>query len=107
MMPRCNRQKLVDALLKSGCILFPEQIMQKDAHGIHPHAFGPSEFPVDLFRIERRRLPHLQLIDRVFGNVVAAHQPGLLRVPIVCPLLRPARSLRTRTASKASQNEND
>jgi hypothetical protein len=46
-----------------------------------PMPLGPAEFLVDLRGIEGVRLPHLELVDGVGGNVVAAHQPALRRVP--------------------------
>ena len=63
-MPRRDSQETVDALLKPGCILLPEQVVQKDAHGVHAHRFRPSKFSFDLRRIEGGVLPHLQLINR-------------------------------------------
>ena len=63
VMPRRDPQKLVDALLETGRILLPEQIVQKDAHSVHAHRFGPGQFLIDLGWIERRLLPHLQLVD--------------------------------------------
>lgn len=87
--------------LKTHRILLPEQVVQEDAHGIHAHRFRPAEFLVDLDRIEGRRLPHLQLIDRRRGHVIAADQPWLLRVPGIRLLLRPAGGLR-RGSSRAA-----
>jgi hypothetical protein len=93
-MPRRNGQESVDALPEARRILLPEQVVQEDAHGIHAHRFRPAEFPVDLDRIEGRFLPHLQLVDRRLGHVIAANQPWLSRVPGIGPLLRPAGCLR-------------
>ena len=56
VMARGDGQELVDALAKSGGVLLPEQIVEKDAHGVHAHGFGPAEFFVDLRR-DRMWLP--------------------------------------------------
>lgn len=32
----------------------------------------------------RFRLPHFEFVDCCRGNVVAAHEPRLVRVPVVC-----------------------
>src|SRR5262245_20893218 len=82
-----------DALFEAGRILLPEQVMQEDPHGIHSYRFGPAELFVDLERVERRLLPHFELVDRRLGYVVAPDQPGLARVPGICLLLRPARAV--------------
>src|SRR6202022_4440658 len=93
-MPRRDRQELVNALLKTGGILLPEQVVQEDAHGVHAHRFSPSQFLFDLFGIKRRLLPHLQLVDRRLRNIITSNQPGLLRVPSIRLLLRPTWRLR-------------
>src|SRR5262249_18439773 len=93
MVPRGDRQKLVNPLLETFCILLPEKVVQKDAHGVHAQAFGPSQFSLDLGRIEGCLLPHLQLVDRGLWNVVASDEPGLSRVPIIRLLLWPSHSL--------------
>src|SRR6185436_19371744 len=51
---------------------------------------GPAELHVDLRGVEGVRLPHLELVDGVGGNVVAAHQPALVRIPGVGFFGRPA-----------------
>ena len=105
VMPRRDGQELVDAFLKTGGILLPEQVVEEDAHGVHAHRFGPGEFLVDLFGIEGRLLPHLQLVDGGLRDVIAADQPGLLRVPRVGLLLGPARCLR-RGCSRGKNSHN-
>ena len=69
-------KKLVDALLEALWILLPQQIVQEDAHGVHAQRFRPAQFLVDLLRIERVRLPHLQFVDGGGGNVVAPTSQG-------------------------------
>src|SRR5262249_735974 len=86
-------QKLIEALLESGCVLLPKQIVQEHAHGVHAQGFSPAEFLIDLRRIEAVGLPHLELIDGRFRNVVTAHEPGLLRVPVIGLLFGPAGGL--------------
>ena len=90
VVTRGDREKSVDAILEAGGILLPDQIMKEHAHRVHPHVFGPAQLLVDLSWIEGRRLPHLQLVDCVRRNVVAADQPRLLLVPRPGFLLRPA-----------------
>ncbi|HXM94518.1 MAG TPA: hypothetical protein VOA64_09735 [Candidatus Dormibacteraeota bacterium] len=91
-MPRRDTQETVNALLKTGGILLPEQVVEKDAHGVHAQRFGPSQFVIDLGGIEGGLLPHLQLIDGGLRNVITSDQPGLLRMPGVGLLLGPTSS---------------
>ena len=76
-----DRQESIDAFLEAGRILLPKGIMQEHAHGGHAHALRPAQFLVDLGGIEAGLLPHLQLVDGVGRDIVAAHQPFLLAVP--------------------------
>src|SRR5215472_3273319 len=89
-MARGDREELVEALLKAGRVLFPEEIMEEDSHGVHPHRFGPAEFRIDLGGIETCLLPHLEFVDGGLGNVVTADKPWLLCVPVVGFLFGPA-----------------
>ena len=45
-------QEGVDSVLEAGRILLPEQIVEKDPHGIHAQTLGPTQFLVDFLRIE-------------------------------------------------------
>ena len=63
--------------------------MQEDAHRVEAERLRPTELAVDSTRIERRGLPHLELVDRRAGNEVAADQPSRGIGPRACPLLRP------------------
>ena len=63
-------------------VLFPKQIVQKDAHNAHADRLRPAEFAVDCGGIKRFRLPHFQLIDRGARREVAAEPP--LSVPVKC-----------------------
>jgi hypothetical protein len=56
-------KKRIDSLLEAGGTLLPQQIVQKDAHGIHAQALRPTQFLVDLLRIELGRLPHFEFVD--------------------------------------------
>ena len=93
MVARGNGKKAIDAALKSGGVLFPDQVMQEHAHGIHAYLLGPSEFAIDLLGIEGICLPHLQFVHRVGGKKVRAHQPRLLGVPLVGVVFSPSRFL--------------
>ena len=94
VMPQSDGEKGVHAFLKTGCILLPQQVVEKNTHGIHAHRLSPGQLLIDLGRIEGCFLPHLQLVDRRSGRVIAAHQPRLFGVPGICLLLAPARGLR-------------
>ena len=80
----------VDALAEAGGVLLPEEIVEEDAHGVHADGFGPAEFGIDALWIEGVRLPHLELVDGVGGDVVAADEPGLLGVPGIGLVFSPA-----------------
>src|SRR6516225_3387881 len=96
VMAPSNGQELFNSLLKANGVLFPKQIVEKNAHRIHAHRFCPAHFFVDLSRVESLLLPHLELVDRGLRYVIAAHQPWLTTVPVIRLLLRPTRCLRTR-----------
>jgi hypothetical protein len=59
----------------------PEQVVQEYAQRVHPESVRPSQFFVDLLRIKALCLLHFQLVNCIRRNIVAAHKPGLLRVP--------------------------
>jgi hypothetical protein len=94
----------VTSLPESSRIL-PEQIVQKNSHGVHAECFSPSQLFVDLLGVECFRLPHFQLVDRGGRKKIAAHQPRLLPVPFVSLGLAPARwgTLRRRRKHKYEQ----
>ena len=81
--------KGIDSPLEPFGILLPQQIVQKDPHGVHAQTLSPAQFLINFLRIESSRLPHFQFVDRGGGNEIAAHQPGLLLVPVVRFLLGP------------------
>ena len=101
VVARAYREKLVEALLESVGVLLPQQVVEENAHGIHADRLRPAELLVDLLGIEGCGLPHLQLVDRVVGNEVAAHQPRLLLIPRVGLFNRPALALREQGCSSA------
>src|SRR6266550_3189972 len=105
MMLRRDGQETVDARLKTACILLPEQVVWKNAHGVHAHRFSPAQFFINFNRIESRLLPHLQLVDRRLGKVVTADQPRLLRVPGIGLLLRPTRGLGPQHTRAQARND--
>jgi hypothetical protein len=105
MVPGSDHQEPIDALLETSRILLPQQVVQEDPHGIHSHRFRPSEFLVDLRRIEGLRLPHLELVNRRLGHVVAANQPRLSGVPGVCLRFRPTACLRRGDVGKSEPDQ--
>jgi hypothetical protein len=80
---RSDGEKRVDTLLKAGGVLLPKQIVEENTHGVEAERLGPAEFEFDAFWIEGVRLPHFELVDGSGGNVVAADEPRLVRIPIV------------------------
>src|SRR5437763_7828432 len=88
-MTGCDIEELLYALLESFRILLPQQVVEKYAHGVHAELLRPTQLQVDAPRIKSVRLPHLELIDGVVWDVVAAQRPGLLRVPGVRLFRRP------------------
>src|SRR5215472_13299148 len=89
MMLRRNPQKHIQPMLETFRILLPQLVLQKHAHRVHPDRLGPPELAIDLRRIKRRCLEHLQLIDRIRRHEVRTHQPRLLRIPCIGLRLRP------------------
>jgi hypothetical protein len=65
--------------------------VQKHPHRVHPKRLGKPQFLIDFLGIECFCLPHLQLVDCVRGNEVAADQPWLRLVPGIRLLGRPTR----------------
>ena len=66
---------------------------------------GPAEFLIDAFGIEGVGLPHLEFVDGVRRDVVAADEPGLLGVPVLRSLLSRGRWVRAACASRGSGYE--
>src|SRR5688500_15841568 len=85
-----DAEELIDAREESLCVLLPENVVQEHANAVEPQPLGQREFPVDGVQVERFRLPHLELVDRVRRDVVAPDEPRLLAVPVVGFLLGPA-----------------
>ena len=79
-MPSGNLQELIDTLLEAVGILLPHQVMQEDAHGVHPDVLSPTELFVNLRSVERRRLPYLQLVDCVFRDIVAPDRRRMIPI---------------------------
>ncbi len=86
-----DRQVVADALLEPGGVLLPRDVVQVDAHRVHPDPRGKAELAIDRLGIERVRLPHLELVDGRTRNEVRPDRPRLLAVPLVRLLGRPAR----------------
>ena len=83
-------QEPVDALLETFRILLPGQVVQEDAHSIHPGIDCPAQLALDCLDIEGVRLPHFELVDGGGGDESAAHQPGQLLIPGVDFFDRPS-----------------
>ena len=98
VVSRGDRKKLINALLESLGIFLPHKVVQEDSHRIHPDFFRPAQLLVDLRCIEALSLPHLQLIDGIVRNVIAAHQPWLLLIPGGRFLSAPGRGLRNQNS---------
>ena len=81
LVPVRDVEECVDALLESGAVLFPQQVVQEHTHGVHAQTFGPSELTIDALGIERVSLPHLELVDGIGRKVVTADQPRLFGIP--------------------------
>src|ERR1043166_937278 len=79
---RGDGEKLIQATLEAFRVLLPEQVVKKDAHRVHAETFRPTELEIDSLRIERVRLPHLELIDRARRIVIPPDEPWLFGVPV-------------------------
>ena len=79
-MLRREGKILFHAAEETGGILFPEEIVQKDAHQAHADRSRPAEFPVDRGGIKSFRLPHFQLIDGCARSEIGSEAP--LSVPM-------------------------
>ncbi len=82
MVPCGNGQERIEPLLEGGRIL-PKEVVQENSHRIHAQAFCPAKLLVNFPRIESIRLPHFELVAGAGRQVIAAHQPRLLGVPLV------------------------
>src|SRR5580698_4263543 len=76
-------EELIHAMQEARRVLCPEQVVQKDTHGIHAQALRPAEFSVDRRQIEGVDLPHFQFVNGRARKEVAANEPGLMRIPFV------------------------
>src|SRR5712692_5427545 len=83
VMTRSYIQKRIDSLLEPSRVLLPEEVVQKYAHRVHAKSLGPTQFFVDLLRIESVRLPHFKFVDCVCRYEVATNQPRLVLVPLI------------------------
>ena len=91
MMFRRDGEEDADTVTEAVGVLLPDQVVKEDAHGVHAEGFGPAQLEVDAFGVEGFGLPHLELIDGVGGDVVAADEPGLMGVPFIRLRFRPSR----------------
>lgn len=76
-----NAQEGVDAVFESRGILLPQQVVQEYPQRVHAESGGQYQFVFDGSGVEGFRLPHFQLVDGIGGDVVDAHEPGLVMVP--------------------------
>jgi hypothetical protein len=105
VMPGGDVQEVANAPPEAYRVLLPQKVVQKNPHRIHTQRLGPGELLFDLGRIERLLLPHLQLVHGRTGHVVAAHEPGLVRVPGVRLPFRPAGRLGHHPVGRGAAHE--
>ena len=98
-----NLQKLIDPFLKPSASSFHTRSCRKTRMVFIP-TLCPTQFRVDLRCVEGLRLPHLEFVDCICWNVVAANQPGLLVIPGFRLLLGPMRGLRTNEGGLSNEN---
>jgi hypothetical protein len=79
----CNPEVLVHPLLKSGGILLPCQMMQKNPHAIKTDTLGITQLPGDRSAVKTIRLPHFQLINGRARNKITTPQPTLPGIPAI------------------------
>ena len=77
-VPVGDREEPVHPRQEPRRVLLPEQVVEEDPDAVEPQPLGPAQLAVDRRRVEGVRLPHLELVDRRAGDVVAADQPGML-----------------------------
>jgi hypothetical protein len=65
MVTSSDREERINPVLESLGALFPNKIVEEDAHRVHAYAFSPTEFAVDSYRVECICLPHLKLVDGI------------------------------------------
>ena len=65
-----NAEKYVDTLFESCWILLVRQVVEENAHRIHPQILSPAKLQIDARRIECRCLPHFQRVDGVGRHVI-------------------------------------
>ena len=87
-----DREEVVHALLQSLRVMLVDDAAEEDAHGLEAELLSPSELFVDLRMVVRVLAPHLYLVDGCGGNIVAAGEPGQLRIPGIGFGLRPSRA---------------
>src|SRR5271165_1360578 len=79
VVARCDGEECVDALTECLRILFPNEVMQEDAHSVHADGLGPAQLAVNRCGVEGISLPHFKLIDGGGWKEVGSYRPGLLR----------------------------
>src|SRR6185312_15797660 len=84
-----NFKKLIHSVQQIGAVSLPQQIVQKDTHGIHSQGLRPSQFTVNLRQIESVRLPHFQFVDCAAWDEIAADKPRLTGIPVIGLLRSP------------------
>src|SRR5262249_59410799 len=87
MVLRGDGQELIDTLCEARGVLLPEEVVQKNPHGLHAHTFRPSQFLVDLIGIKSFGLPHLEFINCSGGQVVFLLSPHVLFFSTAIPPL--------------------
>src|ERR1700682_3001338 len=102
-----NTEKCIDTMTETCWVLLPRQIVEEYAHGVEAKRFGPPTFGIYALGIKCVRLPHLQLVDCVCSNIVAADKPRLPAVPIIGTFFSPALGLRLRRCHRGKAENNE
>ncbi len=102
------REEVVHALLQALGVVGIDHTAQEHAHGLEAELLCPTQFLVDGGVIVGVFAPHLNLVDGVGGDVVAARQPRVLLVPVVSLLCTPTAGQRlclSRTCEKEQERQ--
>ena len=85
-----DREERVQPLLERLRIVLPDHERQHYTQAVEPDVLGQGQFAVNRLQVEVVRHPHFSVADRMGRDVVETAGPGLVLVPLPCPLFRPA-----------------